>query len=572
MVFIPNPTDNPPPSVFFEYEYPYTDGFGYQSIPDGTFPFGQNEWEGTANVGTLTWNVGSLIYDVDLGGGGANTPLNSNYTFTPTYKNLQITLYCEDTGEDVITEDGSFSDPTGGFTIAYNKLYTYTHDLTTLDEKYHCKRFRFKVKILSHQGTTYAEITSPEFFINTLNTPSAAQFQFAIQHVGSTYDRMTLYNFIGACRFENMEYISEAQEVIQKKFGNLNIDFKDYALEDDPQNGFTQIDVLMGFSDDAGVTWHDFGGGNEWIKVYDGVTLAYVIDSAIASYDPNPAGTTNAIRFQIIVNSSGRAFPLRFNSIVWSWYDSLTDIPQSNDNISSIMWNDRYLLTYTKAGDTINKYVLTYDEASGFQRYFKWYFPLGVSFLATYAGKMHYGCNDYVSNTMDFYSLLNLGDASGDPLYDVHYYFDDIDMGMPGIQKSWDTLTLLYDKIGQVSDELKVEIWIDGKYNGDLDIWQRKNTVRGEYFSLKHSALKKKGSAQINSNISYMVSSMGGDLDVPFGWGNKMQIRMFWGRPYNIPEFMSSYGVEILRELSIDALFFKDIYPEPALSLHEGNL
>jgi hypothetical protein len=572
--FIPNGTDNAPPTVFFEYEHLYTDGFGYATIPEGNFPAGQGDWTGTTVDGTIDWNVGNITYTTPLVMQGIGT----SYSYLPERIQTEVVLYCMDTGEEVVTETWK----TTGIYLGNGK---YTYDATLLGVEYHGKRFRFILRFKTvdlpsgSNGPVRVdmEITSPEFFVNTINAPS--QFSFDYTTTFTTANDpcyIKLENFLGACQFKDMEYISKTQEVVQKKFGNVNIGFKDYALEFDDLGGYIQIDVAMAFSADAGATW------GAWVNIYDGVTDTYVIDSNISSYDTNAAGLTNAIRYKISVNSTGRSYPLRFNSIAWDWYNSLEDVPQSSDNISSAMWNDRYLLAYTKAGDTVNKFILTYDEASGIPRYQKWYFPNGISFFTTYANKLHYGYNIYGTNILQFYKLLEPGDVTGEALYDCHYFFEEMDMGMPGIQKSFDTLTLLYDKFGQTVDELKVEIWIDGKYNGDLDIWLRKATASGEYFSLKHSALVKY-SVQINTgNVIYMLPgfyAVGYNfwtrINVPFGWGNKIQFRLFWGRPSvaaTPTDLQCEYGVETLKEMSVDALFFKDVYQEPGLNLHEGNL
>ena len=578
-VFIPNATDNAPPTPFFEYDRIYTDPTGSTTIPDGTFPAGQGDWEGTANFGTLTFNVGSAFFDWDGGGSGYVDLIRY-------FRQVQVVLYCMDTGEEVVTESAAWNYTPGGippgaitdFVDGY--VYTYTHDATLLGAKYHGKRFKFIVRVNDREGSTVSEITSPEFFVNTLNAPSQFSFDFVQHHVAATHDTITFSNFSGACYFQNMDYISKTLKTPQKKWANINIDMLDFSDQEDGSK-FNNCDVYMGFSADSGATWHDFGGGSPWVKVWD-ANVGYVIDSSISSYDPNLAGVSNAIRFRATVSSVAKNYPLRFNSIAYSWYNSMTDVPQSNDNISSAMWNGRYLLAYTQAGDAVNEYVLTYDEASGIPRYLKWYFPNGVSLLTTYANSLIYGYNVYPTNACALFRMLSPDDTSGEQLYDTHYFTDEFDMGLPGMQKSFDVLSLLYDKNGQAWDQLKIEVWINGKYNGDLDIYLRKNTPDGEYFSLKHSTLIKHNAIVNLKNVSYMFSAdyymrpvTWVKTEVPFGWGNKIQLRFFWGMPStpSTPNNLEcSYGGEILREFSIEALSFKDVYPEPALNLHEGNL
>ena len=574
--FIPSTLSNGEQTQYFLNDHLYTKptSNGYE-IPDGYFGSGQGDWEdyvaAAGPSGTITYTPGGTdgYTQLKTNGGVARLSIAGS--------TVQIELYCLDTAEVVETD-------TDVLPILPKDVFSswvdVSFNLNSLGDKYQGKRFQFIVTIIHDKirnplyyfaNQTIATWTSPEFFIQTDDASSAASFQYryylASQLADPDYFQMR--RFRGRCQFAPMQYFSETIPLNQNAWGAITYNYIDW-MDEELGTPYSTNDVYMAFSDDAGATWHSFGA-DEWVLVTSGTN--------ISDYDPFPAGDCNAVKFKVDVAEPGGFvwWPMQYNSITFQWYQTLADVPNSLENVSSTMWRNRYLLAYTKAGEDRNYYALTYDELARAPRFFKWYFHDVVSCFAYFAGETYYFANNYTATTT---TINKLSEATGEPIRNVYYLTNDLDMGADGVNKDFDWADFVVDRAGETLDDLKIEVYVDSVYNGDVDFWRRKTWIENYAFLARHTALKQYGASYTYGNMQVFLPTNyftahrrdWAESVKKFGWGNRIAFKFIWGFANSTSVFATVWAKQRIRTIRIK---FNQMDDSPQLAnslLQQGEL
>ncbi len=512
------------------------------------------------------------------------------------YAHMKVYLISKETGDnqrfDLFTMDIRKSNYGGHL----QQINLATLGLTNAKYKY--KKFDLVIEIWNKEGMYRVGSLIHDYYkwYNSQLISSATIENFFIPNGSAILNNMSfnfyLYDYWGEENvilafetigtrgmFNTLRYYSLPINVQPNRWGVIDYNYLEYE-------GYGTKEVRLSFFN--GTTW------SAWSSP---VTAGSNIQSYDPYYDPGTKKTTTK-QIKIYIYASAGASPqknpFRFNGVYLSWYETAMDIPMPDFNISSIIWKNRYLMAYCKTGEGGNNFAIVMDELYKTPRYFKWYFDRQITTFLYFTNKI-YPCIKYGNyyNLYEFTEDANeIGTTTGTIVhyYDIYYWTKEFDFEYNGIRKDFDSANFIIKNYpnDNSEDNLKCEIWIDKKYNGDIDFWLRKDASAGEYFSTKHTALLKHSQVLNSVNVSLQKPEgylgAGYNYDewtkniVPFGFGNKLQFRFFWGRIWEDGHVLVYVAnpccpsKKTIEMISIDMYLNKDVFYEPKANLYEGEL
>lgn len=552
-VFIPDATRN---EYFIGYSlHPHIKN--NLQIPNGDFSNQFTNWYKTSLNG-CEWTSGSSHANCYLPGVPVTTHVG-NGKFVASKIHWEI--YNEDKNETVKSGDVTFT-TWGGYS---NNNDTISVDLSTADIKHNGCRCSWRITIYgfkvigfptnggepAQQGgivqggylqsdpffLTYPQIGSyfAAFHYERQLTWTATSTSIGTGTNGTYYEVILLASsvkvgvFYGKGNFGQFEWISEEIPVSQKQWGAFEVSENEW---DSAWNKTYQMQFYNGTS------W------SAWIDVTNGVVPA----------DPYISGVTTKVKFRVYAEPDGAPgtmvdWPMRVNYIKIDYFYAQSNIPKSIHSISSAIYDRRYIMAYTKAGDELNKYVVVIDnldEKIGY-RYFKW----KITGAACFLGFLHnvYCLTTIGNNAWTAFQLLN--DKYGSVPNNCAFYDTAEIFGEDGLMKNFKKITCLRNKNDATAYDLnmKVEVWIDGQYAGDLDLWAFYDNefkysnftylLQFEYYAQIYPygtfSIITKGYIPrefYQAGFTQAVWNAAKELKkVPIGFGNKIKFRFIWLHP-----------------------------------------
>ncbi|MCM8831089.1 MAG: hypothetical protein NC918_02720 [Candidatus Omnitrophica bacterium] len=578
------PTDENEPST----EY-ITKWHLYNTIKDATYIWnagdGLDQWDSWTST-NKGWTISNLpgtqgeittdFYPMEF---NRFIPVKSHYSiikaFLECQENNNETIFLF---ERVYMEAGGYDTDGGIPRIKGDYLFRKTFDQLGLTQpKYKYKRFKLVVELWSNINgnwkKTHSLKTKNAFFIANEDDYAFEIFYRLHPYYPSYGTPVFLKYFFGKGRFGDGQYYTQEILITQKRWGNINFGY--YVWNND----YT-VKVYMRFYNG---TWSD------WIQVENGHNLG--------EYDPynNSQNRTTKVRIAVIIRIQNNIseYPFQMNNITFHWYSFPEGYGFVDNYMSSVIWKNRYLLLYTQLNDLYNDYVLVLDETQKIPRFFKWYIGSPVGPEHTFFVK--FANNIYIFSKMgNLNTIKKITDeivTGREDLLDAFYYTKEFDFENNGILKDFDSITIITKRNNKIIDDLKIEVWIDGKYNGDLDCWLRPTSEK--YFSVKHTTLLKHSVNFINKHLeSVMPENYGGAYTdghqyafwekniAPLGFGNKLQLRFFWGEIWEYSQSAPKYYVVYsprsafyyIENIAIEMFLNRDAFYEPDLNLYEGRL
>jgi len=478
------------------------------------------------------------------------------YKSARQWMNIKLSIVQDDEDETVLKTNTQYFDRED-FQNNVSKTIQFIFTSNDIDEhKY--KRVRYKIEFRPKEWNMTLYTVYSEYFMIP-NSTTALSFYYQLEYEGQDSENFWYHKY--KITFKYGGSYTKIPHSSYYYYVTNEIDLKKISKWGDLQVGWNHwgqnygIKISIDFYDSVTSSWSGYKEMKKYYYSTNDNQMHTVTDNDFNDIDPNydaNNGTTTTTKIKITVyiflhNGNGSEVPNEYQKWTAELYrlhffyyvvqDNVTEV--SYHNISSIMWNNKYLMAYTKLNESYNNYIVCIDNFLDTQhgtRYYLWYLPKCAS-LIWFGQKLMFIKSDE-SNAFEVYKFED------NPLTpyrteELPIYYETSRYNVPyGIFKRFSEVEIVFEPTSGyeqlyrrdlIPDYLKhffIEVYIDEKYAGTLQAGD--SLAYTNYIRFNTVKLFEQDQFESLNIPDIKIHNTSTDTEAVLGYGLSIQFKFYW--------------------------------------------